>query len=75
MGRFRSRRLFDERIGVGCSPGHAARFNGLALPQDFARATLLHAKYRRRERDLGAGASGRVRPAGGGIRIPPTRAR
>lgn len=66
-GDSRSRKLFDERIDVVCSPAYAERFNGFSSPQDFARATLLHAKYRRREWDLWAGASGRSLPDGPGM--------
>jgi len=48
-GDARSRKLFDERIDVVCSPGYAARFNHFQTQRDLAAATLLHAKYRRKE--------------------------
>jgi len=66
-GDARSRRLFDERIDVVCSPAYAERFDGFRSPRDLEQATLLHAKYRRREWDLWAEASGHALPGGPGM--------
>lgn len=63
-GEARSRKLFDETIDVVCSPDYAARFDGFRTASDLAQATLLHAKYRRREWELWAEAAGRQLPAG-----------
>lgn len=66
-GDARSRKLFDEQIDVVCSPAYAERMNQFRTPSDLAHATLLHAKYRRREWELWAEASGRVLPDGPGM--------
>lgn len=50
----KSRKLFDEVVDVVCSPDYAQRFGDLSDPEVFARAELLHAKYRRREWEIWA---------------------
>jgi len=66
-GEARSRKLFDETIDVVCSPEYAERFNGFRSPADLRAATLLHAKYRRREWNLWAEANGQQLPEGPGM--------
>ncbi len=44
-----ARKLFDEEVDAVCSPEYAARFDNFTNPADVGRATLLHARYRRRE--------------------------
>lgn len=63
----RCKKLFDERIDVVCSPDYASRFNFFQTPKDLESATLLHAKYRRREWALWGNASGRRLPDGPGM--------
>lgn len=55
----RSRKLFEERVDVVCSPDYARAHNGFAAPADLARAELLHARYRRKEWEIWADESGR----------------
>lgn len=45
----RARKLFDEELDAVCAPAYATRFDGFADPARLAKATLLHARYRRRE--------------------------
>lgn len=66
-GDARSKMLFDERIDVVCSPEYAERFNYFQTSKDLAAATLLHAKYRRREWNLWAEASDQQLPNGPGM--------
>ena len=54
----RARKLFDEVVDVVCAPGYAARFGGRIGLDDLPRAELLHSRYRRREWELWAEASG-----------------
>lgn len=54
----KGRKLFDEVVDVVCSPEYSARFSNFETPEDFDRADLLHAKYRRREWDTWATNTG-----------------
>ncbi len=45
----RARKLFDEELDAVCSPEYAAKNGNFASTQDLANASLLHARYRRRE--------------------------
>ena len=44
----RSRKLFDERVDVVCSPEYAAKVGPLRIAADVEQAELLHSRYRRR---------------------------
>ena len=45
-------KLFQEDIDIVCSPEYAEKLDGLDTPEKLARATFLHAHYRRREWDM-----------------------
>lgn len=45
----KSRKLFDEKVDVVCSPKYLNRFGKLDTIADLTGAKLLHSKYRRRE--------------------------
>lgn len=51
-------KLFDETVDAVCSPDYARRFDGFRTPESLQAATLLHAKYRRREWEIWAAEAG-----------------